>query len=79
MKVKINGKECFIDEQSVSVADLLKKENVENPQMVSVQLNNEFVDKGKFETTYLKDSDEIDFLYFMGGGSKVVSERKAKQ
>lgn len=69
MKIKVNGKERLIDVQSISVAELLKRENVENPQMVSIQLNGEFVDKGKLGATYLKDADEIDFLYFMGGGS----------
>lgn len=69
MKIKVNGKERLIDAQSISVAELLKRENVENPEMVSIQLNGEFVDKGKLGATYLKDADEVDFLYFMGGGS----------
>ena len=69
MKIKVNGKERVIDAQSISVADLLKREKVENPEMVSIQLNGEFVDKGKLGAAYLKDADEVDFLYFMGGGS----------
>ena len=68
MKLKVNGKEHLFKEQRVSIAELLNKENVENPDMVSVQLNGQFVDKGKFEAVYLKDADQIDFLYFMGGG-----------
>ena len=39
--------------------------------MVSVQLNEEFVDRDDFGTTILKEGDVIDFLYFMGGGSYV--------
>ena len=68
MKIKVNGKEREINERSISIAGLLKQENVENPEMVSVQLNGEFIDKEKLAETYLKESDEIDFLYFMGGG-----------
>ena len=73
MQIKVNGKEREINERSISIAELLKEEKVESPEMVSVQLNGEFIDKGKFAATYLKESDEIDFLYFMGGGSIIVS------
>jgi len=69
MKIKVNGKEQEFNEHSLSVAQLLNKSSVENPQMVSVQLNGGFVDKSKIDTTYLKENDEVDFLYFMGGGS----------
>jgi O-acetylhomoserine (thiol)-lyase len=72
MKIKVNGKDRLIDEQPISVAELLKREKVENPEMVSIQLNGEFVDKGKLGATYLKDADDIDFLYFMGGGSFIT-------
>ena len=68
MKIRVNGKERLIEAQRLSVAGLLSRENVENPDMVSVQLNGEFVDKGKFKAAYLKDGDMVDFLYFMGGG-----------
>ncbi len=68
MKIKVNGKEEVIDAQQLSITQLLKKVNVENTDLVSVQLNGEFVDKAKVANTYLKDADEIDFLYFMGGG-----------
>jgi sulfur carrier protein len=41
---------------------------VEQPDMVSVQLNGEFVDRPSYASTQLKERDEVDFLYFMGGG-----------
>ena len=69
MKIKVNGKEQVFNQPSLSVAQLLNESRVENPQMVSVQLNGEFLDKSKIDATYLKDNDEVDFLYFMGGGS----------
>jgi thiamine biosynthesis protein ThiS len=37
--------------------------------MVSVQLNGEFVESNLYDSTKVKDGDEIDFLYLMGGGS----------
>ena len=71
MKIKLNGKERLIDEKDSSITGLLKVANVENPQMVSVQLNGEFVDKSKFDKVHLKEADHLDFLYFMGGGSRL--------
>ncbi|MEW6009565.1 MAG: sulfur carrier protein ThiS [Candidatus Omnitrophota bacterium] len=69
MKLKVNGKEEVLVKTSVSVKEILELFKVEMPDMVSVQLNGEFVKRENFQTTSLKDGDEIDFLYFMGGGS----------
>ncbi|KAA8673339.1 sulfur carrier protein ThiS [Clostridium sp. HV4-5-A1G] len=68
MKVTINGKIKDIKE-GVTVTKILKIENVEMPDMVSVQLNDEFIDRANFNNIVLKENDKIDFLYFMGGGN----------
>ena len=68
MKILANGEEQQLDGQNVSVADLLKTNDIESPEMVSVQLNGEFIDPGVYETTKVKEGDEVDFLYLMGGG-----------
>ena len=52
----------------ITVAQLIALEKVETPQYVTVSLNDEFVENGNFETTALKDGDNVEFLYFMGGG-----------
>ena len=67
MKIAINGKNEVVSE-ALSVADLLKEKDVEMPEMVSVELNEEILDRTDFGTTQLKDNDQVDFLYFMGGG-----------
>ena len=41
---------------------------METPQYVTVSVNEEFIDAGAFDTTVLKEGDEVEFLYFMGGG-----------
>jgi sulfur carrier protein len=38
--------------------------------MIAVQINGEFVDMDKYPSTYLKSGDDVEFLYFMGGGSR---------
>ena len=48
--------------------ELIEQEKVETPQYVTVSLNDEFVENDKFATTALKDGDNVEFLYFMGGG-----------
>lgn len=67
MQIKVNGSPQAI-EHSVTVAELLVLNKVEMPDMVSVQLNGEFVKRENFASTIVKENDEIDFLYFMGGG-----------
>ena len=52
----------------LTVAQLVEAENVETPQYVTVSINDEFVKSGTFEETVLKDGDEVEYLYFMGGG-----------
>lgn len=68
MKITINGKIKDV-KKGMTVTEILKAEDVEMPDMVSVQLNDEFIDRGNFGSTILKENDKIDFLYFMGGGS----------
>ncbi len=67
MKIKVNGKEQEITRQ-ITIAEFLVVNKVEMPDMVSVQLNGEFVQRDKFSSVSLKENDEVEFLYFMGGG-----------
>lgn len=48
---------------------LIELNRVLQPDMLTVQVNSEFVEKEDYSTTELKDGDKVDFLYFMGGGS----------
>jgi sulfur carrier protein len=66
MQVKINGKTEEIQETTLS--SLLKERNIE-PQMVTVELNGKMLDRASLNQTFLHEGDEIEFLYFMGGGS----------
>ncbi|MHC4105071.1 MAG: sulfur carrier protein ThiS, partial [Planctomycetota bacterium] len=68
MNLVINGKETNIND-GLTVNQLLTQENVQMPDMVSVELNGQILKRTKFEETVLKDDDKVEFLYFMGGGS----------
>ena len=67
MKITVAGVKKEVAD-GLTVAALIEQENVETPQYVTVSINEEFVESGVFDSTVLKDGDEVEFLYFMGGG-----------
>ena len=69
MNLKINGKDYFTESETITVTELLEDKKVSTPDMVSVQLNGSFVKRNNFSGTVLNNNDQVDFLYFMGGGS----------
>ena len=68
MRLIINGKEQLINSGNITIQEILKICDVKSPELVSVQLNRKFIKREEFPTTLAGENDEIDFLYFMGGG-----------
>lgn len=68
MTVTIAGKKKDIAD-GATIAEIIVSEKVENPDYVTVTVNDEFIDADAFATTALKEGDTVEFLYFMGGGS----------
>ena len=52
----------------LTLPELIVKENVDMPEYVTVSINEEFVATEDKPKTVLKDGDNVEFLYFMGGG-----------
>ena len=52
----------------LTLPKLIAQENVEMPEYVTVSINEEFVASEDKESTVLKEGDNVEFLYFMGGG-----------
>ncbi len=67
MELLVNGK-MFETRPDLSIIELLSAKNVESPDMVSVELNGAILGRDKFEHTKLRENDQVEFLYFMGGG-----------
>lgn len=65
MQVKINGKPEEV--ASGTVLDLLKLKKIE-PQMVAVEVNDKVLDREHLGTTPLNEGDQVEFLFYMGGG-----------
>ena len=70
MKLTVNGRPSE-QKPDLSIIDLLNVKNIESPDMVSVELNDRIIKRTEFETTFLKENDQVEFLFFMGGGSSV--------
>ena len=68
MKVTIAGNTKDIAE-GITLAQLVIDEKVENPEYVTVTVNDEFVEIHDLANVVVKENDNIEFLYFMGGGS----------
>jgi sulfur carrier protein len=68
-KIYVNG-----DAQEVSlplnVSELIKQSDVQQPDMVSVQVNEEFAEREDWDSIQISEGDKVDFLYFMGGGAR---------
>ena len=66
-KIYVNGEvqEVILP---LNVSELIKQNDVQQPEMVSVQVNEEFAERNDWESIQLEEGDKIDFLYFMGGG-----------
>ena len=68
MELTINSEKVVLEAHNLNITELLVSQKVESPEMVSVQVNNEFIDKEIYSTRLVRNNDQVDFLYFMGGG-----------
>lgn len=67
IRITVSGERREV-EDSTTVEELLFIEHVEMPEYVSVSVNEAFVLREDFTNRTLKDGDEVEFLYYMGGG-----------
>ena len=67
MTLKVTGENKEYKE-GLTLKELLVLEKVEMPEYVTVSINEEFIERGDFAATVLKEGDVVEFLYFMGGG-----------
>lgn len=68
-KITVNGEAQEV-QLPLSLTELIKQNDVQQPDMVSVQVNDDFVDRTEWDGLQIKEGDTVDFLYFMGGGNK---------
>ncbi|MFA5839149.1 MAG: cysteine synthase A [Candidatus Margulisiibacteriota bacterium] len=66
-KIFINGKEEEID-TGISMSDLLTRKQI-RVEVVTVEVNDQIINREKFPVIQLKPGDKVEFVYYMGGGS----------
>ena len=68
MQITVAGEKKEVKD-GLTLPELIEQENVETPEYATVSINDEFIETEAKATTVLKDGDNVEFLYFMGGGS----------
>lgn len=68
-KIIVNGEAQEV-QLPLTLTELIKQNDVQQPEMVSVQVNEDFADRSEWDGIQIKEGDTVDFLYFMGGGAQ---------
>ncbi len=66
--ILLNGKEQQVH-GGMSVSDLLLKWKV-RPELVTVEVNENILQKLDYDSTPIKDGDRVEFVFYMGGGER---------
>lgn len=67
MKIILNNREEILEQESVTVNDLLKIKNF-SFKMLVIRINNNLVKKADWDKTYVKDGDDVMVLHLISGG-----------
>ena len=65
-KIQLNGKYISL-KKNISISQLLKKYKL-NEQKIAIEHNREIISKQKYNKIILKDKDNVEIVYFIGGG-----------
>ena len=66
MKIQINGASEEVEE-GATLLDYMKGKGFD-PALVSVEHNGRILDKDEWSAVILRSDDELEILFFMGGG-----------
>ena len=66
MKLQINGVRINFREK-LTITELIQKRDIRSPKMVAVELNREVIPYEKYDKTWLKDNDTLEFLFLNNG------------
>lgn len=68
IKIQLNGKPQEI-QAGMTVSALLLKWKI-RPELVTVEVNENILQKLDYDGTELKSGDHVEFVFYMGGGAK---------
>jgi thiamine biosynthesis protein ThiS len=67
MKIILNNREEVFSKDSISVSDMLVLKKF-SYKMRIIKVNGLLVSKEKYDSTIIKDGDEVQMMYLMSGG-----------
>lgn len=67
VKITLNGKPNEV-KAGLTVTELLAKWKI-RPELVTVEINENILQKLEYETTSICEGDKIEFVFYMGGGN----------
>jgi thiamine biosynthesis protein ThiS len=70
MKLHINGEERDFDLTSATLVALIETLGMK-PDRVAVELNRDIVPRDRWSETPLHESDQLEIVHFVGGGSSL--------
>ena len=68
VKITLNGKPNEV-QAGLTVSDLLLKWKI-RPERVTVEVNEHILQKLDYDATKIKDGDNVEFVFYMGGGTR---------
>ncbi|MTI61791.1 MAG: sulfur carrier protein ThiS [Firmicutes bacterium] len=77
INIKVNGKDYTLEAGS-TLLDLLEEKEI-NPEIAVVKLNDDIIDKNNLADQELSVDDQVDIIFFMGGGSFDFSEEEIER
>jgi thiamine biosynthesis protein ThiS len=66
MIITINGKKEEI-ESEMTISKLLEAKKI-RPEVVTIELNDNIIERSRYPELTLKAGDRLEFVYYMGGG-----------
>jgi thiamine biosynthesis protein ThiS len=67
MKIILNNREEVFSKDSISVSDMLVLKKF-SYKMRIIKVNGLLISKEKYDSTIIKDGDEVQMMYLMSGG-----------
>jgi len=67
MKILLNNREDIIDSDEITVTELLQVKKM-TFRMRIIKINGNLIEKNMYDTTVIRDGDNVQVIYLMSGG-----------
>lgn len=67
MKIQLNNREEEFEKASISITEMLNLKKF-SYKMRIIKINSVLISKEKYDSTFIRDGDDVQMLYLMSGG-----------